>query len=185
MIKLRQLIRENDAENIDIDRLFYNDSYLEDVALSMGYNDNFTKIFWSQHYLPTLYHCTTKESYEKIKVEGLKMRKERRGATSNRHIGPSVFTTSETEEISFFKSYYGPVVIGINTKKMKSDGFMPTVEKEPDWARAEMLEFVLHKLGQEDAEASRFVDSSDQNTQGTVILYSDIPVQYLSLVEYD
>lgn len=185
MIKLRQLIRENDADNIDIDRLFDNDSYLENVAEEMGYNTDFTKVFWSQHYLPMLYHCTTKENYEKIKVEGLKQKSVRRGAISNRHIGPSVFTTAEEGEVSFFKSYYGPVVIGINTTKMKADGLIPHVEKEPDWARAEMIAFILRKLGQEDAEAARFVDSSDQNTEGTVIVYSDIPTQYLSLVEYD
>lgn len=186
MIKLRQLIRENDAENIDIDRLFDNEDYRERAAEELGYNTDFTKVFWSQHYLPTLYHCTTKENYERIKVEGLKMKKERRGATSgNSRVGNAVFTTAESEEVSFFKSYYGPVVIAINTTKMKADGLMPHVEKEPDWDKAEMIAFILRKIGQEDAEAARFVDSSDQNTQGTVILYSDIPLQYLSLVEYD
>ena len=186
MIKLRQLIRENDSDNIDIDRLFDNESYRERVAEELGYNTDFTKVFWSQHYLPTLYHCTTKENYELIKTEGLKMKKERRGATSgNSSVGNAVFTTAESEEVPFFKSYYGPVVIAINAKQMKANGLTPYVEKEPDWAKAEMIAFILRKLGQEDVEAARFVDSSDQNTEGTVILYSDIPPQYLSLVEYD
>lgn len=176
---------DDEGDEIDIDRLFYNDYYLEKIASRMEYDDDFNKQFWSQHYLPILYHCTTKENYDKIKIEGLKMKSDSRGATSNRHIGKAVFTTAEELEIPFFKSYYGPVVIGINAKQMKADGFMPDVEKEPDWARAEMLEFVLKKLDRENAEASMYVDSSDQNTQWTVIVYSDIPIKYLSLIEYD
>lgn len=185
MIKLKSIIKENEEEGIDRDRLFYNESYLDDVAEEMGYDDNFTKQFWTQHYLPTLYHCTEPERYEQIKVDGLKRKNERRGATSNRHIPSAVFTTSEEAEVSFFKSYYGPIVIAINAEQMRKDGFMPHVEKEPDWARAEKLAFVLSKLGDQDVEAAAYVDSSDQNTQGTVILYSDIPTRYLSLADYD
>ena len=182
MIKLRDIIKENE-DGIDKDRLFYNDQYLDQVADQLGYPKNFTNVFWLQKYLPKLYHCTTIERYEQIRVEGLKKRKERRGATSgNRHVGPAVFTTSEPEEVSFFQRYYGPIVISIDTKQMKSDGFMPEVEKEPDWSRAEKLEFVLHKLG-DHVSASEYVDSSDQNSQGTVIIYSDIPIKYLSLVK--
>lgn len=178
MISLKRLILET---KIDKNRLFDSPDYLERVAEKLGYPTDFTKLFWNQHYIPTLYHCTTPENYEKIKVEGLKQRNDRRGAISNRHIGPAIFTTSEPDEISFFSQYYGNVVIAINAKQMKADGFTPPVEKEPDWASAEMIEFVLRKMGDEDADASRFVDSSDQNTQGTVIIYSDIPIKYLSL----
>lgn len=188
MIKLKQVLLENDEEEgINIDRLMWNDSYLEDVAESFGYNGDYSKVFWGLPHIPTLYHCTTTENYEKIKVEGIKQKADRRGATSNRHIGPAVFTTMYEEEVPFFKSYYGPVVIAINAEQMKKDGYMPIVEMEPDWARAIMLEFVLKKLGWKDdkAEAARFVDSSDQNTQGTVILYGKIPTKYLSLSEYD
>jgi len=186
MIKLKDLISEqhDEEESVDMDRLIWNDGYLDDIAEKMGYDDDFTKQFWNQHYLPTLYHCTTEENYEKVKVEGLKQKQNTRGAISNRHIGPAVFTTQEEVEISSFKDSYGPVVIAINIKKMKSDGFTPEVQKEPDWARAEKLEFVLRKMGQENAEASRFVDSSDQTSPGTIIIYSRIPPKYLSLVEY-
>jgi len=195
MIKLQSLLplREDTTEYpeghgpaIDLDRLMWHDSYLDDIAEELGYNNDFTKVFWSQHHIPTLFHCTTKERYKQIKVEGLKLKDENRGATSgNSAVGPAVFTTAEDAEVSFFKSYYGPIVIAIDAAQMKKDGFMPEVSKEPDWEKAEKLEFVLRKLGQEDVEASRFVDSSDQNTQGTVIVYSDIPPRYLSLVEYD
>lgn len=186
MIKLKKLISEGHGEDVDIDRLFWQDSYLDNLAEKFGYPEDFTKVFWSQHYIPTLFHCTTEERYEQIKVDGLKRKDERRGATSgNSAVGPAVFTTAEDAEVSFFKSYYGPIVLAIDATQMKKDGFMPEVSKEPDWARAEKLEFVLHKLGQENAEASTFVDSSDQNTQGTVIVYSDIPLRYLSLADYD
>ena len=188
-IRYSPTVNENDDEEdgVDIDKLMWNDSYLEDIAEQFGYKSDYSKIFWGQPYVPTLYHCTTKENHEKIKVEGIKKKSERRGAISNRHIGPAVFTTMYEEEIPYFKSYYGPVVIAINAGQMKRDGFTPIAEMEPDWARATMLEFVLLKLGwrEDEAEAARFVDNSDGNTQGTVILYDNIPVKYLSVVEYD
>jgi len=117
MIKLKHLLTEAHGEDIDVDKLFWSPYYLEDVAEKFGYETDFTKVFWSQHYIPTLYHCTTKENYENIKTKGLEMRSERRGATSgNSAIGDAVFTTAESEEVSFFKSYYGPVVIAFNAK---------------------------------------------------------------------
>lgn len=173
-----------DDEPVDTDRLFWNDNYLEGMAEKFGYDTDFTKQFWHQYYCPILYHCTNPELYERIKVEGLRPKKISRGASSNRHIGLAIFACIE-EEVSFFKQYYGPIVIEINTKQMKADGLTPYVEQEPDWARARMIEFVLRKMGNEDAEAARYVDSSDQNTEGTVIFYETIPVKYLKLVEHE
>lgn len=173
---------DDEEESIDKDRLFYNDNYLEQVATELGYEPDFTKKFWGMNHIPYLYHCTTPENYELIKVQGLKKMKIRRGAVSgNSSVGPSVFTTMEEEEVPFFSRYYGDVVIKINAQQMKNDGFMPIVEQEPDWTRGEMLEFVLRKLGDDQAEAERYMDGSDQNTRGTVIVYSDIPLKYLSL----
>lgn len=172
-----------DDEPIDKDRLFWHDSYLDSLAEKFGYDDDFAKQFWHQYYCPILYHCTIPERYELIKVEGLRPKKICRGATSNRNIGPAIFTCIE-EEVSFFKSYYGPIVIEINTKQMKADGLTPYVEQEPDWARAKKIEFVLRKMGDE-VEAYQFVDSSDQNTEGTVIFYDPIPLKYLKLVEHE
>ena len=182
MIKLKNILLEKNDASVDIDRLLWNDQYLDAVAIKFGYNDNFSSLFWHEHYCPILYHCTIPEKYERIKIEGLCPKKENRGAISNRNIGPAIFTCIE-EEVPLFKSYYGPVVIEINTKQMKMDGFTPYVEMEPDWERAKKLEFVFHKLGKEDAEASRFVDSSDQNTEGTVIFYECIPTKYLRIAE--
>jgi hypothetical protein len=188
-LKLKDILMENDMDEedpIDIDRMMWNDGYLEDVAEKFGYDTDFTKQFWHQYYCPMLYHCTVPENYERIKLEGIRPRKERRGAISNRHIGPAVFTCIE-EEVSFFNQYYGPLVIEINTKQMRADGLTPYVEQEPDWARARMIEFVLKKMGKDDSEseAARYVDSSDQNTEGTVIFYDPIAVKYLKLVEHE
>jgi hypothetical protein len=186
MIKLKQLIKENRQDFID--RLFIlSDWDLDEVAERVGYDTDFNKQFWSQHYLPVLYHSTTKENYEKILKDGvLKMKEDRRGATSNRHIGPAVFTTSEEGEVSFFKSYYGPIVLSINTKQMKSDGYTPEVAREPDWDRAFKLSFIINRIkksNEREHESSEYVDSSDQNTEYTVIVYGNIPVKYLSVVE--
>lgn len=120
MIKLKQLLLENDIEDdepIDRDRLFWNESYLDDVAEKLGFQDDFATQFWHEYYCPILYHCMTPENYELIKVQGLRPRNISRGATSNRHIGNAIFTCIE-EEVSFFKQYYGPIVIEINTKQI-------------------------------------------------------------------
>lgn len=186
-IKLKDILMETemkDDEPIDVGRLMWNGSYLEDVAEKFGYDTDFAKQFWHQYYCPILYHCTIPERYELIKVEGLRPKNICRGATSNRSIGPAIFTCIE-EEVSFFKSYYGPIVIEINTKQMKADRLTPYVEQEPDWARARMIEFVLRKMGDENAEAFQYVDSSDQNTEGTVIFYNPIPLKYLRLVDHE
>lgn len=184
MTKLKDIIRklcEEAEEPVEKERLFYDDHYLERVAEGLGYNTDFNKAFWGMNHMPKLYHCTTPQAYDSIKTQGLKMKRHRRGAISNRHVGPAVFTTMEELEVDFFKSYYGPIVLIVNAQQMKDDGFTPYVEMEPDWYRARMLEFVLNRLGDDQADASLYVDSSDQNTEGTVIIYSDIPVKYLSL----
>jgi hypothetical protein len=179
-------MRENDDdddEKIDMDRLMWNDSYLDVVAEKLGYHDNFHELFWK--YPQYLYHCTPEENRESIIKNGIGMMDKTRGFASNRHIGNAVFTTSEEEEVPSLQDSYGPVVFAINTPQMKADGYMPTVEKEPDWTRAEKISFVLQKVGYPDekTEASRFVDSSEGTTPYTVIVYGEIPPQYLSVYD--
>ena len=184
MIKLKSLLKESEEE-INQDRLIWNDSYLDDVAEQFGYDDDFNKLFWNQPYIPMLYHCTTKENYELIRKDGMIRRRSDTRGISNRTIGSSIFTTREEEEVSHLKSYYGPIVLTINAKQMKQDGYTPNVEQEPEWSRAIKLAFVLTKLTGKEVEASRYVDSSDQVSEGTVILYGNVPIKYVSLVEYD
>lgn len=172
---------DNEQEGVDLDRLHSSDWYLDEVAEKMGYPVDFSKAFWSR---PTpLWHCTRPENLEVIQKDGIKAKNDARGI-SNRSVGNAVFTVREDLEIPFFKRYYGNLVFQINTKQMKLDGYMPEATMEPDWDRANKIAYVLNKLGHE-AEASRFVDSSDQNTEGTVILYGDIPAKYLSIYEND
>lgn len=180
-------MRENDDEDddnkIDVDRLMWSDSYLDEVAEQFGYKDNFNELFWK--FPQYLYHCTPEENRESIIKNGIGMMDKTRGFSSNRHIGAAVFTTSEEEEVPSLQDSYGPVVFLINTPQMKKDGYMPTVEKEPDWTTAEKISFVLQKLGypEEKTETSRFVDSSEGTTPYTVIVYGQIPPQYLNVYD--
>lgn len=172
---------EEDDDKIDVDKLTWNESYLDDVAEKLGYNNNFNELFWK--YPQYLFHCTPTENKESIKQNGINITNKTRGFSSNRHVGAAVFTTSEEEEIPSLQNSYGPVVFSINTSHMKKDGYMPVVEKEPDWTRAEKISFVLRKLGypEEKTEVDRFVDSSEGTTPYTIIIYGNIPPQYISI----
>jgi hypothetical protein len=182
MIKLKNLLLENDDDDddkIDVDRL-WNDSYLDQVAEKLGYNRDFNNDFWR---LPqTLFHCTPEQNAAVILQQGLKSRSATRGI-NNRSVGSAIFTTMAEEEVDSVKASYGPCVFAIDTSAMKKDGVMLPVEKEPEWERAEKMEFVYRRLGHEDAEASRFVDSSDGTSPYTVIVYGSIPPKYLKRIE--
>lgn len=181
MIKLVDLLRENEEpEEIDKNRLFSNERYLDEVAESMGYNIDFNKLFWQ--YPHWLFHCTTPENYELIRTTGkLQCMNETRGI-NNHSVRSAIFTTMEDMEIDHLREYYGNIVIQINTRQMKQDGFMPFVSKEPEVEVAEKLVFVLSKLGQK-KEVSQFVDTSGGISEYTVIVYEAIPMKYLSLIE--
>jgi len=131
MIKLKSLLKE---EKVDVDKLFSNEWYLDKIATKMGYNIDFTSIFWKIPHIPTLYHCTEPDRWETIKIEGLKGMNGSRGL-SNRSVGKAIFTTMEELEVPFFRSYYGNLVIAINAQEMKKDGFTPYVGRELDWDR--------------------------------------------------
>lgn len=180
MIKLKDILKEIEEDEIDIQRLYNNEMYLDEIAEKLGFDmTDFNHHFWN--FPVTLYHCTPKENLEVIKTEGLKAKNESRGYSSNKHIGNAIFTTSESEEIEHLKSSYGEIVIGINTKQMKSDRYILTVEREPDWEQADKLAFVMEKLGKDKyGDPSRYVDSSEGTSPYTVIVYGDIPPKYLS-----
>lgn len=181
MIKLIDLIKENEEESeVNIDRLYWNDSYSNSIAEKFGYNYDFNKSFWLHP--STLFHCTVPEKYELIKSEGiLKTRSDTRGIT-NRSVGSAIFTTMEDTEVESLRQSYGNIVIEINTIQMKKDGFMPTVSKEPEVERAEQLVFVLNKLGK-DTKIYQLIDSSGGISEYTIIIYNSIPIKYLSLYD--
>ena len=98
-IKLKHLINE---EKIDTDKLFSDERYLDKIAIRMGYNIDFTFIFWRFSHMPTLYHCTEPDRWESIKIEGLKGMNGSRGL-SNRSVGKAIFTTMEELEVPFLE----------------------------------------------------------------------------------
>lgn len=178
-------LNEQDEDEVDINRLYYNESYLDDVAEKLGYNGDFNKLFWEWgvRSYPIVYHCTTKDNYEAIKKDGrLKTRSDTRGFT-NRGIGSAIFATIYDEEVGSLQQSYGPIVLGINMSQMKQDGFTPYVSQEPEWEKAKKLAFVIGKLEKKDVEDARFVDSSDGVSEGTIIIHESIPIKYLTLID--
>lgn len=181
MIKLKPLLLEHDEDEsqIDLDRIYWNTSYRADVLEKFGYNYDFNKLFWE--YPRPLYHCTQEEYLPLIQTKGLTRQSKTRGI-NNRSVGAAIFTTQEGDEVESLRQSYGPVVIVINTEEMKKDGFMPVVQHEPEVEEAMELAFIFHKLGQEDVELSRFIDSSGGISEYTVIIHDNIPPKYLKVL---
>ena len=184
MIKLKRILIENDddesEDNIDVDRLYWNSSYRDEILEKLGYHHDFNKEFWE--YPKTLYHCTPIENVPFIQTEGLTCQGKTRGI-NNRSVGSAIFTTQEEEEVESVRQSYGPVVVAINTRAMKQDGYTPVVTHEPEVEDALELSFIFHRMGQEDIDVSRFIDSSGGISEYTVIVHENIPPKYLSIVE--
>jgi hypothetical protein len=136
--------------------------------------EKFNDRFWNRPEL--LFHGTPKENLEIIKHEGLKAMHKTRGM-SNKYIRSAVFTSTEPDWISY---YYGPVVVTIQTGLMKKDGFMPMVTKEPNHTYDEVMNFIAHKIGAWDENHDESSARSEGTTDDTVIIYSSIPLKYLS-----
>ena len=140
--------------------------------------DRFNQAYWERP--EPLYHGTPKENVQSIQQDGLKMQHKSRGL-SNRNIHRAVFTEQEPEYCQY---HYGPEVFEINTPAMKADGFMPRVEKEPNHVEADVINALAHKIGAWDEQGDRdWANSqSEGTTEGTIILYADIPPKYLKLL---
>jgi hypothetical protein len=171
---------DDDDNKIDIDRLFWSDSYLDEVLERLGYNVDFNENFW--RFPHALYHCTPDENLPSIEKTGIRPSSQTRGI-SNRGVGAAVFTTMHHEEVESLRQSYGDCVFIIDTKAMKTDGYTPGVSQEPEWEKAHKLEFIMRKLGKEDADAARYVDSSDGVSEGTVIVHGAIPPKYLKRLQ--
>ena len=184
MINLKNLLNENDGEDenedqIDTDRLYWNASYRDEILEKLGYHADFNKEFWE--YPRTLYHCTPTENVPFIKAKGLTCQSKTRGI-NNRSVGHAIFTTQEEEEVESVRQSYGPVVFAINTRAMKQDGYTPYVTPEPEVVEALELAFIFEKLGKS-VQLSQFIDSSGGINEYTVIVHENIPPKYLSIVE--
>lgn len=115
------IIKENkkfitkDGDEIDIDRLYYSDSYAYEIATEeFGYNFDFNERFWKSP-MP-LYHATIEENLESIKENGLKASNITRGI-NNRSVDNTIFFTMEPTEIEGLSQSYGNVILEVNTKK--------------------------------------------------------------------
>ena len=183
MIKLKRVLTEHDEDEnedqIDTDRLYWNSSYRDEILEKLRYHHDFNVEFWE--YPQTLYHCTPTENVAAIKTKGLTCQSKTRGI-NNRSVGHAIFTTQEEEEVEHVRQSYGPVVFAINTRAMKQDGFTPFVTHEPEVDEALELEFIFRKLGHE-VDLDRFIDSSGGISQYTVIVHENIPPKYLTIVE--
>ncbi len=183
----RGTIKENDedeeetedGERVDTHKLYNSDMYLDSVAESLGYKDDFNDYFWKQSHIPILFHCTKPEYVKDILTNGLKVSKKTRGLT-NKSVGYAIFTTSEPDEISWLRDFYGSAVVEINVSQMRKDNVMPEVSREPEWDKAYKLSYIFQKLGH-GKEPWYYVDSSDQVTEHTVIIYQSIHPKYLKL----
>jgi hypothetical protein len=98
---------------------------------------------------------------------------------ANRHIRAAVFTAQSPE---FCMQYYGPEVFVINTSQMKIDGFMPMVTKEPNHTEADVINFIADKIKAWDDNRDLANANSEGTTDDTVIVYSNIPPKYLTLL---
>jgi hypothetical protein len=137
------------------------------------FEEKFNKMFWDNP--ATLYHNTKPENIENIKKDGLKVKNDTRGFT-NKSVGSAVFTHNDPDFT--VNSPYGNVVVTINTKLMKQDGYMPFVTKEPNWEEQAALNLIAHKMGYNDEINS--VESWDGTNDATVIVHGSIPAKYLS-----
>lgn len=140
-------------------------------AENLKQHENFNQEFWKNPVV--LYHATTEQNLELIKQSG-QLRKEcKTRGIGNRSVGCAVFTTMNHEDL--LTGSYGNEIITIDTKKMKADGFMPFVSKEPEIEELESNRNLAYKLGIEiefDEPGDLFMD--------TVIVYDNIPLKYLS-----
>lgn len=148
------------------------DGGLEDF-LGYDMNEQFNEGFWESP--STLYHATGPEAAEAILESELGRRNKTRGL-GNRSVGGAVFTTTDP---GGWQEIYGPVLFEIDTRAMKEGGLTPRVEREPEIVEAEMREAVARSIGLDDFYADRPGDVDPT----TVIVYGDIPAEYLDIAE--
>lgn len=132
---------------------------------------DFNEQFWNNPY--SVLHATSKENWDAIKKEGL-VKKDRTRGIENRSTGLAIFTSENIEEIYS----YGDIVIEINAPLMKSDGYMPQVNREEPVIRAEKMEALAHLIGLNDF----FVEVESGIRSSTIIFFGNIPPKYLKVI---
>lgn len=119
-----------------------------------------------------LYHVTTIEKAVDILNDGvLEARNETRGRT-NRGAGRAVFASELHPDNS-----YGDVVFEIDVDQMVANGFKPPVGREPPVQDAIADEAVAQKFH----VYQHRTELESSISRDTVVIYGDIPVEYLSV----
>ena len=134
---------------------------------------SFNDIFWKNPEI--LYHGTYNKLLDNILKDGLTMQNESRGVT-NRGTPSAIFTTTNENGTDS----YGNIILKIDTFKMKANGYTPYVEQESPVTEKNLRERLAHKIGLNDFYA--YDDySSDGISEETVVIFGNIPPQYISL----
>ena len=141
--------------------------YAEDLKKHVDFN----KHFWS--YPVVLYNATTEENLELIKSSGVLKGMCKTRGLGNRGVGCAVFTSMNHEDL--MGGSYGNVILDINTRAMKSDGYMPTVSREPEVEETIATQNLVHSLG-----LHYDVDYPHDVFLDTVIVHGSIPIKYIS-----
>ena len=121
-----------------------------------------------------VYHGTREDRIDDVMREGISPMNETRGI-ENRSTGAAVFTSPLPEIASTFYE----IVLEIDLGQMKTDGYMPQINKEEPVEEAEALSILANKIGLEDFEAE-YESGLDPRT---IIFYGNIPAKYLRIVE--
>jgi hypothetical protein len=140
-------------------------SYMED----MGYEE---KNEWDD--VSVAYHATPSENVSSIERVGLEMRNESRGL-SNRGTSSAVFMAEEIDELGS----YGDALFEIDLSAMKTDGYMPRLERESPIFEGDMRIAVARHLGVSDPELYTGESDSEGIHGSTLVLFGDVPPKYV------
>lgn len=141
--------------------------------------DQFNQKFWERPV--TLFHATRYENVKSIDDQGLLPRVNSRGI-SNRSVGPSIFTVTDTEHL--LDGSYGDVIYRIDCQAMKDQidpAKRPYVSLEPIVQEQHLRNRIAAVLGLDPIE---IMSSSEGIFEETIILYEAIPPHFIALSEF-
>lgn len=137
-----------------------------------GLADRLNAEFWK--FPETLYHATECSNMPLILKEGMKTSV---GTGLSNRNSRGVFTSTEPQG---YIDSYGECKVVIDAPKMKADGFMPFMEREPEVFEYMLSGAISHKY---DIDVTREVSDSGGMDPHTWIVGDSIPPKYLSQLE--
>lgn len=160
-----------DAEAVPFNEWIYDTWTWDGLGewLDYGVIETFKEDFWRSD---TAYHATEPENAARIIESGsIGTRSETRG-TGNRNVGSAVFLSKMSPQ-----RIYGDVVFEVDVAAMRDTGYKPPVDMEPGVLEARQREAIATDFYVDDFWADYPQDVSED----TVILYDDVPLEYLSM----